>query len=198
MHHLFSLTLTALLLLGCRPEDTTPVGRYRTAIKEGLEAPAAPMETVLGIDLGIPAQEFFDRCTALNQQQLITMGGGGGTVVDHVMPNDLNRPALMTFHPIFIGEPRTLQALELSFRYDDWSPWNKRASADTLLPDVAAYFANTLGTELIDLQHPRRKRVFASVDRNRLLTLWREDDSTVKGMITDLSTLTGDPLELLQ
>ncbi len=187
----------ALFVLGCQPEDTTPVGRYRTAIAEGLEAPAAPMETVLGIDLGIPAQEFFDRCTALNQQQLITMGGGG-TVVDHVMPNDLNRPALMTFHPVFIGEPRTLQALELSFRYDDWSPWNRRASADTLLPDVAHYFTNTLGTELIDLQHPRRKRVFAGVDKNRLLTLWREDDSTVKGTITDLSTLTGDPLELLQ
>ena len=197
LYRLFLLTMTALLLLGCQPQDTSPEARYRAAIEEGLEAPAAAMETVLGIDLGIPAREFFDRCTALNQQQLITMGRGGN-VVDHLMPNDLKRPALMTFQPIFIGSPRTLQALELSFMYNDWSPWNKRASADTLLPDVARYFANTFDTELIDLRHPRHQRVFASVEQNRLLTLWREDESTVKGMITDLSTLTGDPLELLR
>ena len=196
IRRLFLLSLTALLLLGCQPEDTSPVGRYRAAIREGLAAPAAPMETVLGIDLGIPAQEFFDRCTELNHQQLITMSGGGNTV-SHPLTNELNRPAQLIFQPVFTDQPRTLQAMELRFIYDDWSPWNRLASADTLLPDAARYLEHTLGTELIELRHPRYQRMFAGVDGNRLLTLWKDDDSTVKGRITDLSTLEADPLGLL-
>ncbi|CAH1002070.1 hypothetical protein LEM8419_02987 [Neolewinella maritima] len=196
-YRLFYISILALLLAACQPEDTSPIGQYRSAVAEGLEAPAAPTEAVLGIELGIPAREFFDRCTALNQQQLITMGRGG-TAVDHKLDTELDRPAMMTFSPIFIGEPRTLQALELSFIYDEWSPWNKSAYADSLLPQVAQYFHHTLDTDLIELQHPRLQRLFTAVDGNRLLALWKDDESTVKGMITDLSTLTGDPLELLQ
>ena len=191
------LLLALLTLLGCQSAPADPVTRYREAVKAGLEAPASEVPAVLSIDLGIPAREFFDRCTTLNQQQLITMGRGGN-VVDHAMPNELSRPATMTFRPVFIGQPRQLQALELRFMYEDWAPWNQAASADSLLPEVANYFHQTLDTELIDLRHPRHGRVFASVEANRLLTLWAEDQSTVKGMVTDLSTLTGDPLELLQ
>ena len=189
------LLLLLLPLLACQSEDTTPAGRYRKAVAEGLRAPAQEMPAVLTIDLGIPAREFFDRCTALNQQQLITMGRGGN-VVDHAMPNELSRPAVMTFQPVFIGKPRMLQALQLRVMFEDWSPWNAAAGADKLLPEVANYFSQTLDTEMLELQHPRHGRLFASVEGNRLITLWVEEQSTVKGMITDLSTLTGDPLEL--
>lgn len=190
------LVLFTLLLFGCQPEDTSPIGRYRTAVNEGLQADAAPKETVLGLQLGDTDRQFFDHCTQLNQQQLITNGNGGNVVV-HAMPDDLDRPAQMTFRPVFIGaDPRRVQAIELRVIYDDWSPWNASASADSLLPKVADYFRRTLSTDPIEIQHPQHGRTFTSVDGNRLLALWKEDGSTVKGMITDLSTLDADPLQL--
>jgi hypothetical protein len=192
------LILTApWLLTGCQPEDTSPIGRYRTAVAEGLEEQVGVRDAVLGLELGIPKQEFYDRCTQLNQQQLITMAGGAN-LVNHRMPNDLDKPATLTFRPIFTGDgPPRVEAYELEFLYDDWAPWNKSSQSDVLLPDVADHLARTLGVDFIELQHPRHGRVYANVTDTRLTALWAEDPTIVKGMIVDLSLQPGDPLQLL-
>ncbi|THH41627.1 hypothetical protein [Neolewinella litorea] len=197
-----TLFLCCLMLLGfcwsCQPKDESPVGRYRSAVTEGLNADLEARETVLGLNLGITDTAYFDRCTELNRQQLITMGRGG-TEADHLMENDLDRPAKLSFRPIFTQQnPRIVQAMQTEFIYQDWSPWNKAAYAENLLPDVADYLSRTLSTEFIELEHPQHGRTFASVDGSRLVALWKVDDTSVTAMIVDLSSLKRDPLGLVQ
>ncbi|NJB85189.1 hypothetical protein GGR26_000934 [Lewinella marina] len=197
-----SLTLLWVLVISlataCQPTDDSPLGRYRSAVTDGLNAELSEKETVLGINLGITDTAYFDWCTQLNRQQLITMGRGG-TEADHLMETDLDRPAKLSFHPIFTQQnPRIVQALQTEFMYQDWSPWNKAAYADKLLPDVADYLSRTLATEFIELDHPQHGRTYAAVDGSRLVALWKVDHTSVRAMIADLSSLKGDPLGLVQ
>ncbi len=183
---------------GCKKEDTSPLGRYKSALEQGLEAERGPEETVLGIELGMSDQQFYDRCTELNRQQLVTMGGGSN-LVDHYLANDLDRPATLTFRPKFLGEnPRRIQAMEITVIYEEWAPWNKSAYADKLLPEVVDYFNRTLGIELQQVHNPLYGTTYFSVEGYRLLALWVKDDSMVTGIITDLSTISSDPLGLVQ
>ena len=74
-----TMRITVLLLFmicclaGCQKEDNSPLGRYRSAVEAGLTADTGPRETVLGIDLGMTYQEFYDHCMQLNGQQIVTM-----------------------------------------------------------------------------------------------------------------------------
>jgi hypothetical protein len=192
------LPLITLSFSACAPEDMSPTGRYRTAVEDGLEDKRGAVDAILGLEIGMEKQAFYDHCTQLNQQQLITMAGGAN-LVNHPMPNDLDKPATLTFRPIFTrSNAPHVEAFELQFLYDDWSPWNQASQSDKLLPKVADYLSRTLEVEWIDLQHPRHGRVFANVTDTRLTTLWAEDATIVKGMIVDLSLQPGDPLQLLQ
>lgn len=191
-----SLFFVLLFMAACAPQDDSPEARYRRAVVAGLESEEGPRETVLGVRLGTPGQAYFDRCTELNRQQLVTMGGGGKSV-DHRMPNDLDRPATLTFWPTFIDDGQnSVQSIETKFQYDDWAPWNPEASADSLLPQVTDYIARDLDLEFLELNHARYGRTMVNVTGNRLIAFWVQDKSTVKGMFTDLSTLEDDPLQL--
>jgi hypothetical protein len=192
------LLLVALSVSGCAPEDTSPIGRYRTAVEDGLNEDPATLDAILGLDLGIAKQAFYDHCTQLNQQQLITMAGGAN-LVSHPMRNDLDKPATLTFRPIFTksSTPR-VEAYELRFMYDDWAPWNQASRSDKLLPEAKDYLERTMGLQPIELQHPRHGTVHADVTDTRLTAIWAEDEATVKAMIVDLSRQPGDPLQLLR
>lgn len=192
--------LTLCLFFACQPEDHTPIGRYRAAVAEGLETESRPRETLLGLRTGVPAQEYFDKCTELNRQQIITSSGGANMIV-HQMPRDLNAPATLTLRPIMTpgarGNDRRVEALEAWFSYDSWAPWARRFYADSLLPHAADHVARTLDLDLIEMTHPRHGRTYAAVDGNRLTALWADDESRVKAMFVDLALQPGDPLELL-
>ncbi len=198
MRLIFLLLLFATALTGCNKEDNSPLGRYRSALSAGLEAETGPREAVLGIEVGITDREFFDRCTELNQQMLITMGGGNN-LVDHHLVNDLDRPAMLSFWPVFLGQnPRRVQALQFNVIYDDWSPWNQQATAEKLMPEVREYFSRTLGLELQALEHPLHDTVYVNVNGLRHVAIWEKDATTVTGQIMDLRTTSSDPLGLVQ
>ena len=197
-HRLAVLVILVIGMLSCSKQDTTPLGRYREAIASGLTATERPTTTMLGLTLGMTDQEFWDRCTELNRQQLITMAGGSNQV-SHPMPTDLDQPATLMLQPLFTAaQPRRIQALQMDINYDAWSPWNRNAQADSLLPRAAVYFANLLETDLIELDHPQHGHTYASVEGNRLFALWSRDGSVVRGMLTDLSTYSEDPLKLIK
>ena len=198
MKYTLLLFLGLSLLPSCRPEDTSPEGRYRSRVTDGLSTDEGPTETVLGIQLATPSQAFFDRCTELNRQQLITMGTGSNTV-DHALPSDLGRPAVMSIQPEFTdGAARRVASIQVDFHYLDWSPWNRSASADSLLPDVVRYLGRTVPVEFDRLDHPQQGTTYVSVDGKRLLAVWKLDDSKVRGMFTDLSIRQRDPLQIVQ
>ncbi|MBB4077584.1 hypothetical protein GGR28_000185 [Lewinella aquimaris] len=191
-----SLLFMCFFFVGCKQEDTTPLGQYLRAVEAGLEEEPSTAETVMGIHLNDTDREFYDRCTELNRQQLITMAGGSNQVA-HELKNDLDRPARMTFQPVFTQtNPRRIDAMELTFIYDEWSPWNKTAYADQLLPRVAEYMSRIQNVEFIQLVHPHFGDMYVHVNGSMHLALWAADDSTVKGRFTDLSGLDGDPLHL--
>ncbi|WP_116124575.1 hypothetical protein [Lewinella sp. IMCC34183] len=184
--------------LACTATDETPLGRYRSAVAAGQDAPLTAPATVLGIDLGMTDREYYDRCTELNRQELISVGRGGNES-QFVMQNDLDRPARMLFRPMFSGaDPRILDAVLAEFVYQDWSPWNRDANASHLLPEVADYLTRTLDTELIEIDHPRRGKTFAGVEGGRLVAIWMADSSSVTATIANLGSLPADPLGLVK
>ncbi len=190
------LLIFLFLVVSCAKPDDSPVGQYRRAVSEGLQAELPDAAALLGIPLGITDQSYYDRCTELNRQQLITMGSTSNSA-DHIMENDLDRPAKLSFRPIFSAQvPRILQGIDAEFMYQDWSPWNKAAYADKLLPQVVDYLDRTLGTQLTPLEHPSYGTTYTAVDGSRLVAAWEADQTSVTVIIADLSALHSDPLGL--
>ena len=193
------LVTTTLTLPSCEGQDDSPEGKYREAVAEGLSRKSlADEELLLGLRLGMNRQAFFDRCTELNQQQLITMGRGG-LEAEYLLTEELDRPAVMSFQPVFAAPPAAdLITLKMVFNYQDWSPWNKEAHTDKLLPDVADYLGQLLGVILFEFDHPVRGRTYAGASYGRHLSVWSEDDLSVKAEVADLTKLQRDPLGIAQ
>ena len=194
--------LMLLLLISgfvaCEEEDTSPIGRYRTALESGHNAELTEPETVLGLSLGMTSQEYYDRCMQLNQAQLIT-AGGGGTQAEHMMANDLDRPARMSFRPVYEGkDPRIVGGIDTEFIYQDWAPWNKAAQAEVLITDVVDFFERTTTGEFIQLDHPQYGRIFVNISGGRILTVRKDGSSTVIASFSDLTRTDRDPLNLVR
>lgn len=193
MRSLLGALLGVLLLVSCTGEPISTEAAYAREVKRAMQATSQAREVFLGLELGIEKKEFYRRCTILNRKELITMGRGGNSV-DHPLPTQLDRPAKLSFQPVFSEEdPPRVVAYRLDFIYDDWSPWNKAASAENLLPDVADYLAEQFPLNWWEIEHPVHKRTLVAVDGTTQFAIWT-DLSNVYGRITDLTQVERDPL----
>lgn len=192
-----SLALLGMLFLSsCSSEDlSTPEGRYIAALKAGLSSSTVTNDVFLGLKLAEKDKEFYDRCTELNGKQLIEMGAGGNRV-NHKLPDELDRPALLTFYPDFSKDrPRIIKAMDFEIAYLDWSPWNKAAYADPLLADLEKnWVVNVFGEGFEVVSHARYGKVLVQVKNNRRTALWAADERIVRGRVTDLLALPDEPL----
>ena len=190
-----ALLLSLLFLTACGPGS--PEEQYLDAVAEARTATERHDELFLNLKLGMPRQAFFDTCTVLNQQKLITMGRGGTTVEYRLDDGELPRPALLTFAPTFTEErPGQVAVMNVIYLYDDWAPWNPQASADSLLVNVRDYYTDRYGDDhWYAFEHPQVGTVHTQVIGNRRTALWKHSDNAqVRGRITDLTLLPDDPL----
>jgi len=184
------------LLSSCSSDDlSTPAGRYMAAMKAGLSSSTVTNDVFLGLQLAETDKEFYDRCTELNGKKLIEMGSGGNRV-NHNLPDELARPAVLTFYPDFSKDrPRIIKAMDFEIAYIDWSPWNKAAYADPLLEDIGDGWASQVfgpGFEVV--AHAKHGKALVQVKNNRRTVFWVADERIVRGRVTDLRALPDEPL----
>lgn len=186
-----------LLPFACgKGEDANATEKYEKALAAGKASTERTDKIFLDIRLGMRPREFFDHCTHLNQQKIITEGSAGNTVRYAI--TQLKHPATLNFFPKFTkaeeGKAAQLYAMDMEFVYDAWSPWNKELYSLNLLKDVTRMFVDWYGNDFVAVPHPQVGRVVVQVKNNRRTAFWIVNDSTVRGRIVDISQAPDEPL----
>jgi hypothetical protein len=138
----------------------------------------------LGFYLGMPQKDFFDHCTALNKQQLITQAPGGNTSVEQRIKENFSSEVSMRFFPTFIEE--RIFEMPVTYSYVAWAPWNKQYWADQLLDEVLKEFKLMYGEDFKLLNHPTQGKVYYRIDGKRRINLFVKDEQFVQAVFTDL------------
>ncbi|WP_373520248.1 hypothetical protein, partial [Aquiflexum sp.] len=123
----------------------------------------------LGIHLGMAQKDFFDHCTELNKQQIITQGPGGNTNVEHRIKNVFDNEVSMRFFPTFIDHK--VYEMPVTYSYVAWAPWNKQYWADSLLEKVLMKYKDWYGDDFKLLNHPTQGKVYYKIDGKRRINL---------------------------
>lgn len=138
----------------------------------------------LGIHLGMAQKDFFDHCTELNKQQIITQGPGGNTNVEYRMKNEFDNEVSMRFFPTFIDNK--VYEMPVTYSYIAWAPWNKQYWSDSLLGKVLDKYKEWYGDDFKLLNHPTQGKVYYKIDGKRRINLFVQDEQFVQAVFTDL------------
>jgi len=175
--------LLAVVFFSC-----TPRSQYERRLKSELASGIRQDSLFLGLRLGMTDLDFYTRCWALNRQGLIKQGTGNNTV-EYALEKELKYPATMNFYPNF--QQGKIYEMPVQFVYNGWAPWNKEYSSQTLEEDVLAWYTNIYGDSFIKVEHPKWGSAYVKIDGNRRITIFKEDDSHVWAVFTDM-TVTKD------
>ena len=138
----------------------------------------------LGMYLGMPQKDFFDHCTELNKQQIITQGSGGSTSVEYKMPDLLQGELAMRFFPTFIDDK--IFEMPVTYSYVAWAPWNKNFWSDLLLEEMLKLYKLWYGPDFKLINHPTQGKVYYKIDGKRRINLFIMDEQFVQAVFTDL------------
>lgn len=138
----------------------------------------------LGIHLGMAQKDFFDHCTELNKQQIITQGAGGSTSVEYRIKNYFDNEVSMRFFPTFIDNK--VYEMPVTYSYVAWAPWNKQYWADSLLEKVLEKYKEWYGEDFTLVNHPTQGKVYYKIDGKRRINLFVKDEQFVQAVFTDL------------
>ena len=169
------LLLTTAISCGQRAE-------YDRLIDRELASGEKNDSLFLGLRLGMTQDEFFDHCTELNRQQLITQGNRGLTVKYWV--SDLKHPATMYFYPGFYNG--RIYKLPGYYEYDSFTPGPVSPySSDSLQIDVLQMYTKIYGDEYVTISHSTKGDAFILMDGNRHITIFKVDDRRVGVVFKD-------------
>jgi hypothetical protein len=93
-------------------------------------------------------------------------------------------PCILNFYPQFINGK--IYEMPVVFTYEGWAPWNKQLSADNLQTDVLNWYKKLYGGGFIEVRHPVHGSAFVKINGNRRITVFKEDDSHVWAIFTDM------------
>lgn len=179
MKYVLLLATGLFLLSAC---DNT--AQFKKRVKSELSTGVRNDSLFLGVYLGMPAKTFFSHCWELNKQQKVKEGPNNASVQYNL--TELKHPGKMYFYPDFVDDK--IERMRLTFTYDAWAPWNKEQWADPLMADVVSIFEKWYGgSKFVELKGKNNVVVFAKVDGNRRISVWKEDDQKVRALIVDTS-----------
>jgi hypothetical protein len=138
----------------------------------------------LGLYLGMPQKSFFDHCTELNSQRIITQGPGGTTSVEHKIKGTYGGDVSMRFYPTFIEEK--IYEMPVTYTYESWAPWNKEFSSVVLFPKILESYKSIYGDDFQIVNHPYQGKVYYRMDGKRRINLFIKDDQFVQAIFTDM------------
>lgn len=168
-----ALCLALSLLLGCNSPGGGVFG----------DGKASSDSLFFGLYLGMPQKDFFDRCTELNKQQLITQGPGN-TNVEYRYKAEFDSEVSMRFFPTLIENK--IFEMPVTYSYVAWAPWNKQYWADSLLEKVLLKYKDWYGEDFKLINHPTQGKVYYKIDGKRRINLFVKDEQFVQAVFTDL------------
>ncbi len=173
-----SVFIAGLIIYGCSPRS-----KYENKLKHELESGVRNDTLFMGMYFGMAEKEFYSHCWKLNKDGLIKQGPNN-TTVEHELKDELNYPATMYFYPEFVD--KKIYEMPVRFIYNGWSPWNKELSSDSLQLDVLKWLEKTYGGGFMKVEHPKRGMAYVKIDGNRRITIFKEDDTHVWAIFTDM------------
>jgi hypothetical protein len=137
----------------------------------------------LGIYLGMPAKEFYDRCWELNRQKLVVHGPTNQNV-EYFMTDAIDHPIYMRFYPYFYKDK--IYQMPVTFTYQNWAPWARDYHANVLIEKLIPMLEKWYGPGFQSKVDPRKGRVYARIDGHRRMTVMVKDEQFVQMVITHI------------
>lgn len=152
---------------------------------EGLKkGPSDNDQIFFDIYLGMKQKDFFDHCTELNKQEIITQGPGGTTSVEHRIKDKFSSEVSVRFFPTFIDYK--IFEMPVTYSFIAWAPWNRQFWAENLLEEVLEDYKKVYGDDFKLLNHPTQGKVYYKIDGTRRINLFVKDEQFVQAVFTDL------------
>lgn len=169
--------LVIILVCSCQSE-------YTKLVKSELASGKTYNSVFHGLEFGQTRKEFYEICWNLNKQGIATHGGKNENVQTILYPKDSTQKTKkikMLFYAKFNPDD-IITAMDVTFSYVAWAPWNKDLESDDLLPVIQDslmkwYPGNTF---------MKVKNTLVKVDGNRQIQLKTETDRDVSVLIEDL------------
>ena len=178
----FGLITAWVLVTSCSRKS-----EYDKLVERELASNVKQDSLFFGIRFGMNRKDFYTHCWELNKQGFFTNGAGNMSIQKR-LDSGLRFPVFMNFYPKF-EEGRIFQ-MPVDFQYANWALWNPEMSNDKLLKDVKNQLENWYGGEFIKVENKEGiLSVWAKVDGNRRIRLFKESVSTVRAEFTDLLQL---------
>lgn len=168
----------AVMITGCGPGY-----RYKRLMEKELAKGVRYDTLFLGIYLGMPEKEFYTHCWQLNKQGLIRQGSGNTSVYYRL--TDLKDTIEMNFYPNFYKEK--IWRMPVKFNYLSWAPWNSSLDADSLEMNLVDQFRVWYGPGFHKVLNANKEIAFYKIDGNRLISIFKEDETYVWAIFTDLT-----------
>lgn len=146
--------------------------------------PSESDQLFFGFYLGMKQQDFFDHCTELNKQEIITQGPGGTTSVEHRIKDKFSNEVSMRFFPTFIDYE--IFEMPVTYSFIAWAPWNRQYWAENLLEEVLEDYKKVYGDDFNLINHPTQGKVYYKIDGKRRINLFVKDEQFVQAVFTDL------------
>jgi len=176
---LFTVIILAVSISGC-----TKKAKYERKLKHELASGIKYDSLFMGIYFGMTEKEFYTHCWALNRKGIIKQGYRNSSV-EYKMRYELNYPAMMDFYPVFVNGK--INEMPVRFVYSGWAPWNKSLGADSLQLNILKWYEKQYGKGFMVVEHPKRGIAYVKIDGNRRISLFKENDTYVWAIFTDMS-----------
>lgn len=139
---------------------------------------------------GDSKQHFFEKCMALNKQEIIKEGPNNKYAQFILQPkNEDESPIEMLFYGSF-DDNKVMTGMDLLFSFNFWTAWSDEYTAKNLMPQVKDTLLKWYpGNDFIPIKIPTEEiDAFVKVDANRQILLYINDTKDVTVKIEDLRT----------
>ena len=139
-----------------------------------------------GVYFGQPKKEFHDYHWELNKKGLVTQGPRNMNVQYILKAQDsLSSDIHLLYYPDFSVSDSVREITGLIY-YAGWAPWNEKYHSDQLIIAMKDTLVNWFGgNEFVKIES--EANIWAKVDGNRRVALFRSTSQDVKFTITDLT-----------
>lgn len=177
--------IMASVYCSCK-SDKDGMAAYEKLKKSEMASGKKADSMFLGIYLGMPSKDFYMHCWDQNKKGYFRDGQNNTAVLYSLKNNELKYNASLNFYPFFLDEK--ISGMWATFNYDEWSPWNKKYFADSLLLDVLSLYKKWYkeGNAFIQLKDNIGNPIYVKVDGNRRIIISKADEMMVRVDYSDL------------
>ena len=161
---------------------------YHNLVESEIKKGELNNNLILGFSFGMTKQQYYDRCSFLNKNKIITVGGYNFNPEQILTSTSKKTKKIkMSIVPNF-EEKNNIDGLELRFNFLGWSNWNTDYQSGVLINQVKDSLIFWLpGNDFIDVNLDGiDEKIFVKVDGNRRIVLYRLDSKNVIAKINNL------------